>query len=226
MCDPRVSGVLDDVSDRIMTCTTGRLGPYVGLLMRRVSNSQTRASMYIPLSSMSMQDGWRIMLSGSMKRVLENGSQYRTLHPVIPSRWWRVFPTDLSTPSRLVAITHPPAATTYSRNPSLCSVPCPCRTIPGGRPQAGSESERPVRAPVRPGGELLVLNGQQELRHYLGRRHALRVPARPQELHQGHQDGLRGDQVRQGPQGPDCVFEGLHVSHALVTLSDKSLACV
>ena len=53
------------------------------------------------------------------------------------------------------------------------------------RPQAGPEPARPLRPPVGPGRGLRLLRGEQGQRHRVGRGHALRLPARPGQVHQG-----------------------------------------
>mmetsp|Transcript_24443 Transcript_24443/g.49923 ORF Transcript_24443/g.49923 Transcript_24443/m.49923 type:complete len:203 (+) Transcript_24443:414-1022(+) len=60
----------------------------------------------------------------------------------------------------------------------------------GRRAQAGSESLRILRKPIRKNGGIFLLQCQQEGRRHVERREHLPIPRKPQEIHEGKQDGL------------------------------------
>jgi len=55
----------------------------------------------------------------------------------------------------------------------------------GRRAQARAQPLRFLRASIRYGRRVLVLRREQEIRNPVGRRYPVRVPAQPQEVHQG-----------------------------------------
>ena len=72
---------------------------------------------------------------------------------------------------------------------------------PGRPAQDGPQPQRPVWPQDGPGARLLVHGRQHQEGHHVERGHALRVPAQPQEVHPGHQDGLCRPQEGGRPQG-------------------------
>ena len=55
----------------------------------------------------------------------------------------------------------------------------------------GPQPRRSVRPRLRHDGGFRVLRREQEQGRQVGRGHALRLPAQPEEVHPGHEDGLR-----------------------------------
>merc|ERR1711998_720742 len=86
-----------------------------------------------------------------------------------------------------------------------------------------TQPDRSVRPGVRPGGRLLLLAGQQRVWDHLERGHSVRVPREPQEIYQGHQDGVSWNQEGGGAQGPDSVPQDRVLSHWLRAVRDMSL---
>lgn len=107
-----------------------------------------------------------------------------------------------------------------SRAPRVFSlpVPCTCRSAErwcglvcsGRRQQAGAQPERAVRSHGRLRRGLLVLHRQQNLGHQVGRVLPVRLPPRTKEVHQGDEDGVRGDQEASRAEGPHRLPQGVN----------------
>ena len=74
----------------------------------------------------------------------------------------------------------------------------------------GSEPRRLVRPRLRHHGGFLVQRGEQEQGRHMEREHPVRLPVEPEEVHSGHEDGLRRSEEAGRPRGFDRVPEGEH----------------
>uniref|UniRef100_A0A0E0KXC5 Uncharacterized protein n=1 Tax=Oryza punctata TaxID=4537 RepID=A0A0E0KXC5_ORYPU len=93
-------------------------------------------------------------------------------------------------------------------------LPDQVRAVPHGgarwRAQAGSQPSWPLRPSVRHHPRLRLLHRQQEHGRCLGGRHPLRLPAQPQEVHPGYQDGIPRPEEAAGAHRPHCLPQGIH----------------
>lgn len=94
----------------------------------------------------------------------------------------------------------PPAGERFgsgTRRSPICAPPSPPRRPPFRRRSLsvslpGPQPERPVRPHQRHDRGVCVLGRQQGRRHHVGRDHAVRLPAQPEEVHPGCDDAPAG----------------------------------
>lgn len=88
-------------------------------------------------------------------------------------------------------------------------------TPPRRRERRGNKARPQPMGAVRPSKRhcrrLFLHSRQQKLRDHVGRPNALRLPSQPEEVHQGHEDGIRRPEEGARPSRSDRLSQGKHV---------------